>query len=141
MARTNAIEAYIFVPQSTVNTKTSVHHLKSHSKFSACFCFGTQLSLFTSMVFQTIISDIKTSLNIPCSSASVAAGEFSALDGDKDRQRSHYSRQRPLLLDERYTNLAAWNSVSPIHDYRYQQNDVPQCVRDRTNVDAWKSLF
>jgi hypothetical protein len=96
---------------------------------------------FTIMAFKKIISGIKTSLNIPSSSTSVAASDSSALDGDNGSQSSQYSRrrERPLQLDERYTNMAAWSTVRPIDDF--QQDDVPQCVRDRTNVDAWKSLF
>jgi hypothetical protein len=80
-------------------------------------------------------------MNIPSSSKSVATSDCSSLDGSDSIQSSQYSRKlhRPLRLDERYTNLAAWNSVRPIEDKR--RNDIPQCVRNRTNIDAWKSTF
>jgi hypothetical protein len=131
--------SYLWCPLSIYAHKNQSSALDCNQR-SLPLLFESEIPLYKHGL-QKIVAGITTSLNIPSSTKSDATSDCSTLDSDGSIQSSQYSRtsHQPLRLDERYTNLAAWNSVRPIDNK--QHNDIPQCVRNRTNINAWKSTF
>jgi hypothetical protein len=113
------------LPTATVNKQ-------SQSKLLKIYFFPQ-----SAMAFKNIFSGIKTSFAGPSSASSVGSYDSSAI-GSQSIQSSQYSqrRQGSLPSDERYTNKKAWNSVRPDN-----QKEIPQCVQNRTNINAWNSMF